>query len=94
MRTYHDELKNAVLCHAVGEEVLCGVDLEFVDEDPTQLASLLPTDGWILGDSPDLLVQNLLLLFAEASDPLLKGALLDDSHGGSAKLVFGRLALI
>jgi hypothetical protein len=74
--------------------VLCGVDLEFMDEDSAQLASLLMAYGWILGDSPDLLIQDLLLLFAEAADPLLKGAGLDDSHGGSTKLVFGGLALI
>ena len=74
--------------------MLCGVDLELVDKDATQLTSLLPVDGWILGNSPDLLVQDLLLLFAEASDPLLKGAGLYDSHGGSTKLVFGGFALI
>ena len=74
--------------------MLCGVDLKFMDKDPTQLASLLPAEGWIFGDFPDLLVQDLLLLFAEAADPLLKSAGLNDFHSGSTKLVFGGLALI
>jgi len=70
------------------------MDLEFVDEYATQLATLLLANGWILDDSPHLSVQDLLVLFAEAPDPLLKGAGLDDSHDPSPKLVFGRLALI
>ncbi len=74
--------------------MLSGVDLEFVDEDSTQLTSLLPANGWILGNSPDLLVQDLLLLLAEAAYPLLKGAGLYDSHSGLTKLVFGGFALI
>ncbi len=50
--------------------------------------------GWILGDFPDLPVQNCLLLFSEAQDSLLKGAGLDNSHGTSPKLVCGGLALV
>ena len=72
MRADHDQLQCVGARHAVRQEILRGVDLELVDEYAAQLTSLLLSDGWILGDSPDLLVQNLLLLFAEALDPRLK----------------------
>ncbi len=50
----HDQLKRVGVSHPVGEEVLRGVDLELADEDSTEFASLLLSDGWILGDLPDL----------------------------------------
>ncbi len=40
------------------------MDLELVHEYTTQIASFLSSDRWILGDPPDLLVQDLLLLLA------------------------------
>ena len=70
------------------------MDLELVDEDTTQLATLLLAQRWILDDLLDLLVKNPLLLFPETTDSLLEGAALDDSHGVSPKLVFRGLALI
>ena len=59
-----------------------------MDEYATQFASLLLSDGWVLGDLADLLVHNLLLLFAEVLGPLLEAAGLDDPHGVSPELVF------
>jgi len=94
VRTDHDQFKRIGIGHTVGQKILRGVDLEFVDEDPAEFSALLLSDGWVLGDLPDLSVQDLLFLFAEASDPLLEGAGLDDSHGVSPKLVFRGLALV
>jgi len=72
--TDHDQLECGGVRHAVGEQILGSVDLELVDEDSAEFATFLLSDGRISGDSPDLLVQNLLLLFPESPDPLLECA--------------------
>jgi len=80
-RADHDQFKRSAPRHSAGKEMLCGLNLELMDEDSAEFGAFLTSDGWILGDFPDLLVQKILLLLAEASDPLLKVAGLDDSHG-------------
>ncbi|OIO93194.1 MAG: hypothetical protein AUJ92_12865 [Armatimonadetes bacterium CG2_30_59_28] len=69
------------------------MDLELLDADAAQLALLFLTNGWVLGDLPDLLIRNLLLLFPETSHSLLERTGLNDSRGGSSELVLAGLAL-
>jgi len=94
VRADHDQFQCVGIGHAIGQEILRGMELELVDEDATQFAALLLADGWILDDLPDLLVKNPFLLFSETANSLLEGTGLDDSHGASPKLVFRGLALI
>jgi hypothetical protein len=89
----HDQFECVGIFEAISQEILSCLDFEFVNEDTVQLTPFLLTDPWIVGYLPDLLVQDPLLLFPEASDSLLKAARLDDSHRGSSKPVFARLTL-
>lgn len=70
----HDQFECIAIGHPVGEKVLRGVDLEFVDADAAELSAFLLADGGVVDDLPNLSVQNLLLLLPESPDPLLKCA--------------------
>jgi hypothetical protein len=61
----HDQLEGVRICHAAGQKILRSVNLELVHENATKFPAFLLPDGWVSGDLPDLLIQNLLLLFPE-----------------------------
>ena len=71
---YHDQLHRVRIGHAIGQKVLCGVDLELVDEYAAELATFLLPDPGVLDDFPDLLVENLFFLFPKPADPFFGSA--------------------
>jgi hypothetical protein len=72
MRADHDQLE-IVSDKTIGEEILRCVHLEFVDKDTSEIPFLLLSDGRILQDLADLIVENPLLLLAKSSDFFPKG---------------------
>lgn len=71
VRTDHDKL-NILSRFAVGEEVLCVLKLEFVDEYAPQVAFFFIADGNIFHDCFYLRVQDVLFLFCELFNFLLE----------------------
>lgn len=69
--------------------MLGGMNLEFVYENAAKFPSLLLADSEILDDLPDLLVQDLFILFPETTNPLFECARLDNSHDESSELIVG-----
>ncbi len=71
MRTDHDQLE-IITDETIGEEILRCMYLEFVDKDTPEIPLFLLSNGSLLQDLADLIVQNPFLLLTKASDLLSK----------------------